>query len=250
MKSSSIRITTAVILSLVIHVALLCTESGFRMSGIVLPRKYHRVSMTLAPRRLQQVKPGVEPVVEADAVADSPVLEKKAPVPIIEPVANKVVSSRKAEPRRLAPTDIVVREIPKPQVIPDTPARWNFGPLKEDAKPVGEENVSSPAVATRSAAVDATPLPVREARPRYRENSPPRYPVAARRFGQQGTVLLDVLVDKTGRVNDLRVHKSSGYGRLDEAALKSVRDWLFEPGRRDGQEVEMWVQVPVRFQIR
>jgi protein TonB len=72
----------------------------------------------------------------------------------------------------------------------------------------------------------------------------------ARRRGHQGTVFLEVLVDRSGGVRDLRVLKSSGYATLDDAALSSVKNWLFEPGMRGDQPVEMWVKLPVRFQLK
>ena len=66
----------------------------------------------------------------------------------------------------------------------------------------------------------------------------------------QGTVFLEVLVARNGNVKELRVLKSSGYAALDDAALASVKDWIFEPGMKGNQSVEMWVKLPVRFQLR
>ena len=61
---------------------------------------------------------------------------------------------------------------------------------------------------------------------------------------------LEVLVDRTGRVKELRVQDSSGYPVLDRAAVKAVREWVFEPGMVGDQKVDMWVRVPVRFELR
>ena len=91
---------------------------------------------------------------------------------------------------------------------------------------------------------------VREAIPLYRINPPPKYPALAIRRGYQGTVLLEVLVDKNGRVGDLQVFKSSGYPVLDKKALAAVKDWLFEPGMKENKTVEMWVRIPIRFQLK
>ena len=91
---------------------------------------------------------------------------------------------------------------------------------------------------------------IREAIPVYRENPPPQYPRVARRRGYQGTVVLEVLVNREGRVGDLRVFQSSGYSILDKAAIRSVKGWLFEPGRRGEEKIEMWVKLPIRFQIK
>jgi protein TonB len=87
------------------------------------------------------------------------------------------------------------------------------------------------------------------AKPLYRKNPPPRYPRSARRKGHEGTVILEVFVDETGRVKNLKVFKSSGYDILDKTAVSSVQKWLFEPGTRNGKAAEMWVRIPVRFQL-
>jgi len=93
------------------------------------------------------------------------------------------------------------------------------------------------------------PKIIREAKPMYLKNSAPQYPIIARKRGFQGTVVLEVLIDKDGSVGELRLFTSSGHKILDRAALASVKDWLFEPGMRGNQKVEMWVRVPIRFQL-
>jgi protein TonB len=71
----------------------------------------------------------------------------------------------------------------------------------------------------------------------------------ARKRAYQGTVVLDVLVSREGRVKELTLSASSGYSILDQAAMASVKTWLFDPGTRGGETVDMWVKVPVRFQL-
>lgn len=85
--------------------------------------------------------------------------------------------------------------------------------------------------------------------PLYHLNPPPVYPAVARRRNYEGTVVIDVLVDRQGRAAQVKIAHSSGYEILDRSALNSVKQWRFEPGRRFGQPVEMWVQVPVRFAL-
>jgi protein TonB len=93
------------------------------------------------------------------------------------------------------------------------------------------------------------PIPVREAAPLYRKNPLPEYPLIGRKRGYQGTVILEVLVNREGRVTDLRLFASSGYSVLDQAALASVKTWIFDPGMRGGEKVDMWVKVPLRFHL-
>jgi protein TonB len=91
---------------------------------------------------------------------------------------------------------------------------------------------------------------IREAVPAYRANPSPEYPAIARRRGYEGTVLVEVLVNRDGRVEDLRLSQSSGYPVLDQAAMNSMRGWLFEPATINDKKVEMWVKVPVRFHLK
>ena len=92
--------------------------------------------------------------------------------------------------------------------------------------------------------------PVTLALPDYRKNRPPAYPLRARRRGYQGTVLLEVLVARDGTVALVRLVRSSGAEILDTAAKKGVKKWLFHPGKKGDEVVEMWVRVPIRFQLK
>jgi len=92
--------------------------------------------------------------------------------------------------------------------------------------------------------------PITYALPIYQKNAPPQYPLLARRRGYQGKVLLEVLVKKDGKVGSIRLARSSGYEILDSTAIKGVRNWLFHPAKRGDELVEMWVKIPIRFQLR
>lgn len=85
--------------------------------------------------------------------------------------------------------------------------------------------------------------------PRYMQNPAPDYPPAAQRQRQQGTVLLRVTVSANGRPLEIRVSKSSGSVALDEAAIRGVRKWLFEPARLGERSVVATVEIPVSFRL-
>lgn len=87
------------------------------------------------------------------------------------------------------------------------------------------------------------------ARPLYRKNPRPAYPRLARRRGYQGIVILEVLVGRDGTPGKVRVFRSSGYRSLDNAAVEAVERWSFAPGSENGNPVDMWVKIPVRFQL-
>ncbi len=80
-------------------------------------------------------------------------------------------------------------------------------------------------------------------------NAPPRYPYLARRQGQEGRVVLRVRVSAGGDPMSVRVRQSSGYRRLDDAAVKAVGTWRFTPARRGGIPVAGSVDVPISFRL-
>ena len=90
---------------------------------------------------------------------------------------------------------------------------------------------------------------LRSAYPRYQVNGPPHYPRLARKRGQEGTVILQVLVNSQGRVDELEIELSSGFALLDRAAATAVRKWVFEPGQLGEEKVQMRVRVPVTFRL-
>ncbi len=83
----------------------------------------------------------------------------------------------------------------------------------------------------------------------YLRNPPPRYPQAARRNGDEGTVMLRVLVNPEGAPVQVELDRSSGSSPLDSAAVDAVRNWRFVPARRGTQNVEGWVRVPIVFRL-
>ena len=85
------------------------------------------------------------------------------------------------------------------------------------------------------------------AKPDYLRNPPPKYPAESRKLREEGVVLLKVFVTADGRAGNVQLERSSGYSRLDDAALKAVRRWEFNPARVGPTPVACTVEVPVRF---
>ena len=83
----------------------------------------------------------------------------------------------------------------------------------------------------------------------YLDNPAPAYPVFAKRAREQGVVMLRVRVDAAGNVESVEIHKSSGFERLDKAALAAVRQWRFVPARQDDRAVAGVALVPIHFQL-
>ncbi|MBW8370959.1 MAG: TonB family protein [Thiobacillus sp.] len=81
------------------------------------------------------------------------------------------------------------------------------------------------------------------------QRTPPPYPLLSRRLGESGKVVLRVELDETGRVSAAQVISSSGFDRLDAAALAAVRTWRCRPALRDGQAVRAVAVQPFDFTL-
>ncbi len=81
-------------------------------------------------------------------------------------------------------------------------------------------------------------------------NSPlPPYPMRSRQLGEEGVVELTVLVSVDGLPKSIKVTKSSGFIRLDDAAVTAVRRWKFKPGTKGGKPFEQVVTFPMPFSL-
>lgn len=162
--------------------------------------------------------------------------------PFVEPS-----SSRQIDPGELTvtgPTSVAVPLIPSPEPIPGVPgvAVPLLGrPVMQVEGPGGSEGVGGREVMMASLVQDPPELlaaPV------------PPYPALLREAGVEGHVMVQVVVDTTGRPepSSLRVVESTNQG-FDAAAVATVRGALFRPGRVWGRAVRVLVQVPVAFRL-
>ena len=77
----------------------------------------------------------------------------------------------------------------------------------------------------------------------------PQYTPEAMRARVQGIVALECVVQPDGTIGDVDVTKSLDAG-LDEEAIKAVRQWRFEPGKKDGKPVPVRVTLEMTFTLR
>lgn len=76
----------------------------------------------------------------------------------------------------------------------------------------------------------------------------PDYPVIAQQARVQGTVILEAVIDASGKVTDARVLRSIAL--LDQAALDAVRQWVFTPTLLNGVPVPIVMTVTVTFTLK
>lgn len=185
-------------------------------------QKKSRKSLTYKKQRIKTIK--VAPVAP----------DTKRHIPLKPEIKISSTASSDNKPVRYAPPadDAFIK---KSQRMPD-------GSTESTTATTGPPDIQNDVILSRSVRKLASPL--------YKQNMSPPYPRKARRLGYEGIVLLKVLIDENGRVDDLAVIQSSGHTVLDRAALSAVKKWLFEPGTEGGIKKKMWVKIPVRFDLK
>jgi protein TonB len=177
-----------------------------------------------------------------------------APVPIAIALVTPRVIPPPPPPPRPSAQPLRARQIasaPRPAAQPEA----SFAPLVPADTPlvVAAADIVPVVTAPSVPAPPAPPAAEKVTEPRgyagYLNNPPPTYPTAAQKRGLQGQVVLKVHVLASGHPDDVTVARSSGYGILDEAALRAVSQWTFEPARRGQAPIDGWVQVPLNFKI-
>lgn len=153
---------------------------------------------------------------------------------------------------KLADTPPKPRPAVKPRPKPPEPPLLNTAPV--EAPSPSPILAPPPPPSPETALAAAAPSPLAISAPifgaDYLDNPPPGYPALSRRAGEQGRVVLRVLVNPGGRADDVEIRSSSGHSRLDESARETVRRWLFVPAKRGDQPVPAWVLIPISFSLK
>lgn len=224
---------------LVLHAAALwALQSGLlrRAAEVVVPVEI--LSSIVTPPAPVQVTP---PATPAPPPPEKPraVVQRPRPAPAAPARAPAPAPARAPMPVA-APSPAPAPQAPLGVAEPQPPAPPLTAPVAAAPAPA-----PAPAPATAAAAAAAVELPSTDAD--YLHNPKPPYPPISRRLREQGKVLLRVQISAQGTALDAQVRQSSGYERLDRAALAAVRQWRFVPGKRGGVPETMWFDVPVHF---
>ena len=281
------RLLPCVILALAFHAVILSADfSWLRLApGLTPVAKTLTITLSAAkPPKPEALSPAPNKLSERQPEPEFKQEPRKNPAakPTPAPVASQKNIVKKAQPKKnlkaltFKKQQIKTIEATQPESTPEpfvplkaetqifTTASSELSPLRQPL-PADEAFIKKtrrvPAGSSEPVTTAAVPPDTRKddtlsgkalklARPLYKENTAPPYPRKARRLGYEGIVMLKVLIDENGRVDDLIVFKSSGHTVLDRAALSAVRKWLFEPGTEGGIKKKMWVKIPVRFDLK
>lgn len=188
-----------------------------------------------------------ELVVPAQVLAEfiEPPAPKVAPVPPAPPVP----------PSKPVKPSMQNKALPKAPTQPQAQPLAIADPTPSPNAPTGSVDPSPPAtaapVAAGPVAPPAPPAPPAVQLPSsnadYLQNPKPAYPPLSKRLGEQGKVIVRVLIGADGQPRQAELRQSSGFERLDQAALNTVLKWRYVPGKRGGVAEEMWFNVPINF---
>jgi len=165
-----------------------------------------------------------------------------------------------ARPRAAAPAaaraPVAPIPVAAPPVIPSTITpvadQPSDGPPATPGVPDGSNTgVGTQAPSTAIGPDSAGPLPIGNGvkSPIVIRRVEPIYPMVALRARMKGSVVLQCIIDKSGRIRDAHVVTSS-FAAFEQPAIDAVQQWLFAPGTLRGQPVDTIFELTVKFQVR
>lgn len=172
---------------------------------------------------------------------------KPEPKPEPKPKPRPRPKPERAPPVKAPPTERSVT-VPEEPPVAQEPA-----PAPAPPQPAPPPVAAAPSPAPPAPAPAPTPAPpvappISDAA--HLNNPAPVYPTRSRRLGEEGRVVLEVLILPNGRVGEIKVKQTSGYAALDEAALEAVRRWKFVPAKRGDEPIPYRYELPVIFSLR
>lgn len=213
--------------SLFLHAILI---AGAVLSGVFFSRSE-------APRRIFDVK------FDDPAPAASSIEEEREELADLEPAATSMDEEPELLPEPLRPVaDPDALTDPAPEEVPQATdplqafsSETIFGLEPEEVQPADESDATEPATA---GPVEALPEPSPEVAPEVlpadepahltrTEGADPAYPKLSLRRREEGDVVLRLAIDAEGRVTLVELAESSGFRRLDQAAMSAAPTWRF-----------------------
>ncbi len=221
----------------IVHGALLLQLPGQDSTPIKLQQRQVIQAVLLAApaaKMAENKKPAPKP---------KPLPKKKQP-PEKNPVKEKPVQPPPQQPQKKVVEPLA--EINQP-----TPEQSKKSPVPEaipESKPPLPGTLPGPLPQADSEQVTVSPPQIGDAG--HLKNPPPSYPRLSKRLREEGMVILELWVLADGSVSEVEIKTSSGYPRLDKAALKAVKKWRYTPATRNGKAVAYRYQQPVQFSMK
>ena len=168
------------------------------------------------------------------------------PKPRVEPPPPAKPPPAREPPRKAAPPT-PPRPMAVAEAAPSPDAPLGAVEPQPSAPPIAAPvaSAAAPQAAAPAPAPATVELPSSDAD--YLQNPTPAYPATSRRLGEQGRTIVRVQIGADGSAQRAEIRSSSGFARLDQAALQTVMKWRYVPGKRGGVPEAMWFNVPINF---
>ncbi len=187
---------------------------------------------------VREVAPVFVDLIAAPAAPQPPVaIATQRPPPRATPPQPAPVLTTKAGP---APAQFVMPVQAEPAADPQA-----------DPMPAAPGAPSTPALVAPSAPTPAAPPPkmIPASAVDYLVAPAPEYPRLSKKLGEAGLVVVRAYADEQGLPHDVHIERSSGFARLDDAALAAVRKARFKPYTENGRATGGWVRMPFPFEL-
>jgi periplasmic protein TonB len=178
--------------------------------------------------------------VMANLVSPSPAKSQEAPATPKAPPPKP-----KEEPKKK------VEEKPTPKPAPPEPKQSNTAQKQAESK--SESQAQSAAVApSTSGGASGTPIQtdIGKLEVLYQPDADAYYPSFSKRSGEQGTVIVRLIIDQSGNVEDIALLQSSGFPRLDRAASEIGRRYRFKPFVVNGSPQRISTNLLIKFNLK
>ena len=234
------KFLTSILVSVAIH-ALLAV-------GIIAYLEYAPGPKTLAMLDVSSVelsfseteaensaRPEIPAAPEIPKTPDIPDIPEKPETPDIPDIPEKPETPEIPD----TPGNLEIPKIPQTPDIPEkmvTPPRPKPTPASEPAA------AAAPTPAPRQARIDAPP--------RQRSSIKPDYPKGARQRGEQGDVVLELSISKSGDVDAVVVVGSCGFPELDDAAVAAAKKARFTPAKSGDSSVASKARLTLTFKLK
>lgn len=205
-----------------------------RPAEVLIPAQVIMELAQAAPQPLPSPAPAPAPAPQQPAKNRT----AQRPTPASQPAKAELPAAVPAkEPSPIAPQGSPAESTPQAASTP-APAT--------QATPAAS-TAAAPATAATPTVPPRVELPSTQATFLYKPDPP--YPLLSNRLREEGTVVLRVLIDTDGSPAKVEIRRSSGYDRLDQAALKGALQWRFAPHKPNGVPTAAWYEIPVKFQL-
>ena len=210
-----------IILSIVAHAAALYGHGIYAPPKPKLDRGRTVVQLTLIPSVSSQAAPP-EPVSEP--------IEQQPPEPIMEPAPEIITPAPRPAPEPVVEPPRNPEPAPEPErepVVEPTPER------EESIEQIGS------IIEDKGVITEAQPA----------KNIMATYPRISQRRGEEGTVTLSIQILANGKPGHISITQSSGFKRLDQAAIKAAQSADYQPAEQFGRPVESTLVQPITFTL-